>query len=140
APEMHRRDRYRAEVEWLRREERRERAGVTAPRHVEHAPHDAREAEGHHDHRDDRLADERSQYTPLDDEPEQDRHYESERESHDNRQLHTEDGGPGHVGSEQDELAGAEVDHRRRLVDQDEAERHKRVDTADGDASDDQLE
>src|SRR5207244_4041555 len=56
------------------------------------------------------------------------------------KERHVEDGGPRDVSAEQHELAGGEVDHRRGLVDQDEAERHQRVDGAHGDAGDDQLQ
>jgi len=68
------------------------------------------------------------------------RHHERQRQGDREGQLHVEDGGPRHVGAEQHELAGAEVDDRRGLVDQNEAERHQRVDGAHGDTGDDQLQ
>src|SRR5262249_10931738 len=80
APQVYGRDRTRPQPEGPRGEERGERARVAAPGHVEHAAPDAGEAEGDHDDRDDRLADERAQDPPLDDQPEQDGDRQRQRE------------------------------------------------------------
>ena len=75
APEVHGRDRHRARGGRAAEENSTGNGRVSLPHVMLSTPADhAGEPEGHHDDRDDRLADERAQHPALDDEPEQDRH------------------------------------------------------------------
>ena len=67
-------------------------------------------------------------------EAEHDRADERQRQGHIEGEVHLEDRGPRDVGPEQHQLPRPEVDHARSLEDQHEAQRHQRVDAADGDS------
>ena len=116
------------------------RARVGAPDPLHDRAQDAGEAQRHHDHGDDRLADQRAQHQALEGEPEQRREREGEQQRRHHRHVRLGDDGEEDVRAEEEELSLREVQDAARLVDDDEAERDQRVDAADHQAVDHQLE
>src|SRR6266702_2301317 len=133
------RDRQRPELDRVEREDGGQRPRVGSPDALHDGPQHAGEAEGHHDHRDDRLADERAQNQALEHDAQDGGEGEGEQQRGADRRVRAGDGEED-VRSEQQELALREVQDAARLEDDDEAERDQRIDAAHHQAVEEDLE
>ena len=113
---------------------------VEAPDGRDRLLEDEQQADRHHDHREGRLTDHAAQDDPLGGRADQAAdghgHGDSQIEGHVPRVV----GVVGQVGAQDDEAALGEVDHPRRLVDDDEAQGHQGVEGPEGEAGEAELQ